>query len=335
MESGLAGRKSPKVVAEHRARASDNGRHRRPGGAAAVGCHDDLSRWKKSFERHLRAEGKSEKTVETYGEAVNQLIRRVADEGIDHPRQIGRHHIEEYMVAVLDNDRLGRFATANNRFRSLQQFFRWLQKAEKAIFENPMAEMNPPKVPDKPVPLLADVELRRILGTCRTGSFEELRDEALIRLVADSGARRSEALSIECVGIDIDGLQAKVRAKGGGIRTIAFGKKTARALDRYERARAKHPYAHLDAFWLCRKGAFGPSGFYLMLKRRAAAAGLSLHPHQLRHIWAHESLKEMEEGDVQRLGGWKTRRMLDRYGAAGAHERAREAHRRHSFGDRL
>lgn len=300
-----------------------------------MGSPEQLSRWAKSFERHLRAEGKAKKTVETYLEAVTQLIGRLMGRGIEHPRLITRRHIEDYMVDLLDNDRPGRFATANNRFRALQQFFRWLEEVERVIFENPMAKMNPPKVPEKPVPLLSELELRRILHTCRTGSFEELRDEALIRLVADSGARRAEALGIECENIDIDGLQATVHAKGGGMRLVSFGKKTARALDRYERARARHPYAHLDAFWLCRRGAFGPSGFYLMLKRRAAEASLKLHPHQLRHIWAHESLKNMEEGDVQRLGGWKTRRMLDRYGASGAQERAREAHRRNSFGDRL
>lgn len=334
MGSGLADPKSAKSAVQHSAPTLEDGRQIQKRGAPTVG-DQGLRRWAKSFERHLRAEGKADKTVETYMEAANQLITRVAPLGIEHPRDITREQIDEYRASLLDNDRPGRFSTANNRHRALQQFFKWLEYVEKAIVENPMADLNPPKVPEKSVPLLADVDLRRILGTCRTGSFEELRDEALIRLVVDSGARRSEALSIECEGMDIDGLQATVQAKGGGVRIISFGKKTARALDRYERARGKHPYAHLDAFWLCRRGAFGPSGFYLMLKRRAAAAGLSLHPHQLRHIWAHESMKEMEEGDVQRLGGWKTRTMLDRYGAAGAHERAREAHRRHSFGDRL
>ncbi len=43
----------------------------------------------------------------------------------------------------------------------------------------------------------------------------------------------------------------------------------------------------------------------------------------------------MAEGDLMSLGGWRSRQMLDRYGAAAKDERARAAYRIHSPGDRL
>ena len=74
-----------------------------------------------------------------------------------------------------------------------------------------------------------------------------------------------------------------------------------------------------------------------MLKRRGADAGIpDLHPHAFRHTWAH-AFRDAggNEGDLMLLGGWRSRAMLDRYGKAAAADRAAEAYRRLSLGDRI
>lgn len=72
--------------------------------------------------------------------------------------------------------------------------------------------------------------------------------------------------------------------------------------------------------------------------RRGAQAGLDgrLHPHIFRHTFAHRWLHDGgSEGDLQRLAGWKSPQMLQRYGASAADERARDAHKRLGLGDRI
>ena len=100
-----------------------------------------------SFGRHLRAANKSPMTIKAYTEAVRQFDAFLAAKGM--PRAAGgirREHVEAF---IEDQLRRLRPASAANRYRSLQQFWRWLVD-EGEIRETPMAKMRPPAVPEEP-----------------------------------------------------------------------------------------------------------------------------------------------------------------------------------------
>ena len=58
-------------------------------------------------------------------------------------------------------------ATAANRFRSLQAFFKWLVVRFYSCKRSPMEKMKSPTVPEEPPPVITDDELRRLLHAAR------------------------------------------------------------------------------------------------------------------------------------------------------------------------
>jgi site-specific recombinase XerD len=302
----------------------------------------------RSFERHMRAENRSERTIATYLIGVHQaetFLRERPDRArCDDDRERAsirptpleaatRADLEAFMADLLARRTA---STAATYYKVLKVLYAWLLD-EQEIQVDPMARMKPPLVPAKPVPIVAADGLKRLFAACAGASFEARRDTALIMLLLDTGARREEMAGLTLADVDLDLDVLLVLGKGRRERALPFGRKAGEALDRYLRVRARHKDAELPWLWLGKKGRLTAWGLVQMLRRRGAQAGLpGLHPHQLRHTFAHEWLVQGgAETDLMQIAGWKSRTMLQRYGASAADTRARESHRRFSPADRL
>jgi integrase/recombinase XerD len=283
-----------------------------------------------SFRLHLAAEGKAPKTIQTYTEAVAWFAAAHLLPRTSHARweQVARQDVQQWIAWLLSRYSS---AYASNQYRALQQFFKWLAAEDEIPYA--MAGTRPPHVPDKPVPVFTGDDLARLERACAGRSFTQRRDAAIIAVLRATGIRLSELAGIRHdpgdprrSDIDLWHREITVHGKGRKTRTVKITHDTARTLDRYLRARARHAQAHRPQLWLGagNRGPMTSSGLYQVIARRGRQAGIDVTPHRFRHHFSHTWLDHGgAEGDLMELNGWNSPQMLHRYGASTRAARAR------------
>jgi site-specific recombinase XerD len=289
-----------------------------------------------SWELALEAENKSPRTVLNYRDTLELLTRWLVDNNRPtDPRDITTETLRGWLAELVATRSA---STARTRWTGLRAFWAWAA-VEGEVESNPMLDVKPPAVPEVLVEMLTAEQLRDLLAACEGPRMVDKRDLALVLLYADTGARLSEIVGAEVDDLDLRGRVLRIMGKGRRQRVVPFGARTARAVDRYLRVRARQPYAHSPWLWLSGKDgrSISPNAVAQMLRRRGREIGVpGLHAHMLRHGFADAWLKSGgNEGDLMELAGWRSRQMLTRYAAATRSERAREAYRSRSPMDRL
>jgi site-specific recombinase XerD len=292
----------------------------------------DLAAMLPSWELALRAERKSAQTLKSYGDGVRGFLRWCDTNG--HTPALDRDLVKTWVAELLESG--AEPATARARQLGLRRFSAWLEE-EGEVDTDPLLGLKAPKLDSKVTESLTDDELRRLIKACSGKEFRDRRDEAIVRLMAETGMRAGEVIGLTIADVDLQrGLVTVHRGKGGKGRVAPFGPQTARAIDRYLRMRRTHRLADTAALWLGDRGKeLAYFGLRNALQYRAELAGLKgFHLHLLRHTAASRWLAAGgSEGGLMSVAGWSTRDMIDRYTRSTAAERAADEARRLGLGD--
>ncbi len=298
-----------------------------------------------SWVTHLAAERKAPGTIRVYSAGVAGFIGwHEANAAPGMPvtlASLDRKTAAAYLADVLAGGAAP--ATARARHAALRRFSAWLAE-DGETDTDVLIMLKPPKQDAPGVDSISGAELAALLKACRAPAaagrwtmFECLRDEAVIRLLADTGARAGELIALRVDDVDLRARIATItRAKGGKRRIAAFSAETARAIDRYLRkARRGHKQAGGPRLWLgtSNRGWTYPALQGALYKRAETAGIKGMHAHRLRHTSASAMLDAgVAEGDVLAHHGWSNRAMLDRYVHDTAQRRAADNVKRYFDG---
>lgn len=292
----------------------------------------DLAALLPSWELALRAERKSPQTVKSYGDGVRRFLGWCRDTG--HEPVLTRATITAFVAHLLDAG--AEPSTARSRQLAVRRFSSWLTE-EGEIPADPLLGSKPPRLDVKVVDPLTEGELKALIAACAGKELRDRRDEALVRLMLETGARAGEVVGLAVGDVDLAaGVAIVRRGKGGKGRSVPFGSQTARALDRYLRVRRTHRLGSGTLFWLGDRGKeFTYDALHKSLGMRAQRAGIAdFRPHRLRHTAAHRWLAAGgSEGGLMAVAGWTRPDMLLRYTKAQASSRAADEARRLNLGD--
>jgi site-specific recombinase XerD len=245
----------------------------------------------------------SPSTIEFYNYTAGEFVDFLISHDIFEPERIKSNTVRAYLSEV--NSRGVSNSTVHAHARGTRAFLRFLK--EEGYITAPI-NIKMPRVEQKKMRVLSPEELNRILKVCN-----KPRDKTLILFLVDSGMRRSEAVSLNWIDVDIPSGVVNIRkSKSKKARSAFIGVKTRRALLRYRRSIS---HEDNDPLFQTQTGTrLTPSGFRQVIRRISEKSRIPFSAHDLRRTFATLSLKAgMNVLHLQSLLGHSSLEMTRRY----------------------
>ena len=172
------------------------------------------------------------------------------------------------------------------KLSAIKSFFKYLTVRTKQLEENPVAELEYPKL-RKSLPKYLSMEQSAALLRSVSGQNEK-RDYAILMLFLNCGIRRSELVGLNLTDVYKD--RIRVVGKGNKERFVYFGTPCRKAIDAYLPERMKQELTDNRALFGSRNGnRISTDAVHRLVKKALMQAGLDstqFSAHKLRHTAA-------------------------------------------------
>lgn len=188
---------------------------------------DDSQKLIDAFVYAKRIEGCSEKTLKYYRTTI-EAMTEVVNKGVRHMQT---DDLRAYLTEYQEKHGSSR-VTIDNIRRILSSFFSWLED-EDHILKSPVRRIHKVKTATNIKETYTDEELEKMRDNC-----VELRDLAIVDMLASTGMRIGEMVLLNKVDINFNERECVVFGKGDKERVVYFDARTKIHLQNYINSRS-------------------------------------------------------------------------------------------------
>lgn len=245
-----------------------------------------------AFVNYLRYErNMSPETIRAYEKDLHQFLRFFAlgDGKPVNPTEITSLQVREFLAKLKEKNY--QKTTVVRKLATIRSFYKFLMR-KGHVTENPMADIETPKVEKKLPHFLATEEVEKLLNAPQEDTFQGVRDRAILEALYSTGLRVSELTALNVSDLDFTAEVIKCRGKGRRERVVPIGSFALQAIKRYVEQRSQVSRSNTkdpDALFLNRFGdRLSTRSIRKILDKYIKITGLNekTSPHTLRHSFA-------------------------------------------------
>lgn len=246
-----------------------------------------------AFISAKKIEGCSQKTLQYYQATIVHLLNKISKEILD----ITTNDIRTYLADYQEQKQSSK-VTIDNMRRIFSSFFAWLED-EDFITKSPVRRIHKVRTDSLVKEILNDESMEILRDSCK-----EIRDLAMIDLLASTGMRVGELVKINRSDIDFQERQCVVFGKGNKERIVYFNARTKIHLQQYLDSRCDTNPALFVSF-NAPNSRLSIGGVEVRMRTLGKKADINkVHPHKFRRTLATMAIdKGMPIEQVQRLLG--------------------------------